>query len=116
MEELKEEEELVIITFAYKPKAPLFVADVCIIDCRCLPNPWQVVALRGLPGDHKAVLGYLLKEAQPVVEKLFAQAMEAYEAGCRKFAFGCVGGTLRSRAMAAYFERRLDLTIKNSAI
>lgn len=95
-----------IVSFGYKHGLPLDV-DL-VFDCRFLPNPHWVEALRPLDGRDPAVREYVLE--QPETEeflaeltRLFELTLPAYQREGKAYlsiGIGCTGGRHRSVAMA----------------
>ncbi|MBQ9470025.1 MAG: phosphotransferase [Bacteroidales bacterium] len=87
-----------------------------IFDCRALPNPGRIEALRGQTGLDPEVVGYMERQPQvdefmKHVEHLVAMAIDNYKS--RHFtyisvAFGCTGGQHRS----VYCANRLFNSLK----
>ncbi len=96
-----------LLSFGYKHGIPLDV-DL-VFDCRFLPNPHWVDALRPLPGTDDAVRRYVLDqpEAGQFLEQLrglFALLLPAYAREGKSYlsiAVGCTGGQHRSVVIAA---------------
>ena len=95
-----------VSSFGYKHGLPLDV-DL-VIDCRFLPNPHWIDALRPLTGLDEQVRDYVLSQT---VTESFLQRLEAlleliipwYEKEGKSYltvAFGCTGGRHRSVAIA----------------
>ena len=105
--------QVTLTSFGYKHGLPVDV-DV-VFDCRFLPNPHWVDALRPLDGREPAVSGYVLEsdlaaEFVDRVESLLALLAPAYEAEGKAYltvAFGCTGGRHRSVAIVEEMARRL---------
>ena len=103
-----------IVSFGYKHGLPLDV-DV-VIDCRFLPNPHWVEALRPLTGVDGEVRDYVL--GQPItgsflerMERLLGLLMPAYIKEGKSYltiAFGCTGGQHRSVVIANEVSARLE--------
>ena len=98
-----------VMSFGYSHGIPLD-ADT-VIDCRFLPNPHYVDALRPLSGRDAAVADYVM--SRPVTSD-FVERLEAllrllvpqYVAEGKSYltvAFGCTGGRHRSVAIAEHF-------------
>jgi RNase adapter protein RapZ len=105
--------QISLLSFGYKFGIPLDV-DV-IFDCRFLPNPHWVEALRPLPGTDEAVRRYVLEQpdAQALLERLrdlFALVLPAYAREGKSYlsiAVGCTGGRHRSVVIAAELAKLL---------
>lgn len=105
--------QVTLTSFGYKHGLPVDV-DL-VFDCRFLPNPHWVEALRPLDGREPAVSSYVLGsdlagEFLDRVESLLALLAPAYEAEGKAYltvAFGCTGGRHRSVAIAEEMARRL---------
>jgi UPF0042 nucleotide-binding protein len=95
-----------VVSFGYKHGLPLDV-DL-VFDCRFLPNPHWVDALRPLDGRDEAVREYVLgqPESQAFLDelaRLFALTLPAYEREGKAYlaiGVGCTGGRHRSVAIA----------------
>jgi UPF0042 nucleotide-binding protein len=95
-----------IVSFGYKHGLPLDV-DV-VFDCRFLPNPHWIDALRPLDGREPAVRDYVVgqPETQAFLEelrRLFELTLPAFEREGKSYlsiAVGCTGGRHRSVAIA----------------
>jgi RNase adapter protein RapZ len=95
-----------IVSFGYKHGLPLDV-DL-VFDCRFLPNPHWIDALRPLDGRDAPVRDYVLgqPETQAFLEelrRLFALTLPAFEREGKSYlsiAVGCTGGRHRSVAIA----------------
>ena len=95
-----------VMSFGYKHGLPLDV-DL-IIDCRFLPNPHWIEALRPQTGLHDDVKRYVLDQpaAEEFLERidgLLGLLLPAYVAEGKSYlslAFGCTGGRHRSVAIA----------------
>lgn len=95
-----------VVSFGYKHGLPVDV-DL-VFDCRFLPNPHWIEALRPLTGMDRAVRDYVL--SQPVtgeflaeLERLFALLLPAFETEGKAYltiAVGCTGGRHRSVVIA----------------
>jgi len=102
-----------LISFGYKFGIPLDV-DL-IFDCRFLPNPHWVEALRPLPGTDDTVRRYVLdqSEAQAFLAQLrdlFALLLPAYAREGKTYlsiGVGCTGGRHRSVVIAAELAKLL---------
>jgi UPF0042 nucleotide-binding protein len=95
-----------VVSFGYKQGLPVDV-DV-VLDCRFLPNPHWVEALRPQTGLDAAVRDYVLdqdaaREFLRHLDGLLALLLPAYVAEGKAYltlAFGCTGGRHRSVAIA----------------
>jgi RNase adapter protein RapZ len=102
-----------IESFGFKHGLPLDVDMV--IDCRFLPNPHWIEALREQSGLDDAVRDYVLgqeatKEFLERLESLLDLLLPAYAAEGKSYltiAFGCTGGRHRSVAIAEEVAERL---------
>ena len=102
-----------LLSFGYKHGLPTDV-DI-VLDCRFLPNPYWVEALRPLTGLDLDVLHHVL--GQPVaqqflgqVESLLELLIPQYESEGKAYlsiAFGCTGGHHRSVAIVEEIASRL---------
>ena len=102
-----------IVSFGYKHGLPLDV-DL-VFDCRFLPNPHWIEALRPLSGIEEPVRAYVL--AQPEtglflaeLDRMFALLLPAFEKERKSYlsiGVGCTGGQHRSVVMAAELARLL---------
>ena len=100
---------ITVLSFGYTHGIPLDV-DI-VIDCRFLPNPHYVDALRPLSGLETPVADYVM--SQPVtgeflqrMESLLALLVPQYVAEGKSYltvAFGCTGGRHRSVAVTEHF-------------
>jgi RNase adapter protein RapZ len=103
-----------LVSFGYKHGVPLDV-DL-MFDCRFLPNPHWVEALRELPGTDPAVREYVLAqpEAGPFLEelrRLFQLLLPAFAREGKSYVsigIGCTGGRHRSVVIAAELATMLD--------
>jgi UPF0042 nucleotide-binding protein len=103
-----------VLSFGYKHGMPLDV-DL-VLDCRFLPNPHWVEALRPQTGLDEPVAKYVLE--QPVtgaflarLERLLALILPFYVQEGKSYltiAFGCTGGRHRSVAIAEKMAQTLD--------
>jgi UPF0042 nucleotide-binding protein len=104
---------LTLMSFGYKYGLPVD-ADL-VVDCRFLPNPHWVEALRPRTGQHPEVRGYVLGQAGAGeflerMEGLTRLLFEGYEREGKRYvllAVGCTGGKHRSVAMTEELARRL---------
>jgi UPF0042 nucleotide-binding protein len=102
-----------VVSFGYKHGLPVDV-DL-VLDCRFLPNPHWVEALRPLTGRDEPVQRYVLDQpsAEAFLEHLdglLALLLPAYVAEGKTYltlAFGCTGGRHRSVAIADEVAARL---------
>lgn len=102
-----------VMSFGYMHGIPLDVDMV--IDCRFLPNPYWVEALKPLSGLDAGVVDFVM--TQPVtadflerMESLLALLVPEYVAEGKSYltvAFGCTGGRHRSVAVTEHFARVL---------
>lgn len=102
-----------ILSFGFKHGLPLDV-DV-VLDCRFLPNPYWVDALRDQTGLDSEVRAYVL--GQPAtgaflahLDELFDLLLPAYAAEGKSYltlAFGCTGGRHRSVTLVEELAERL---------
>jgi UPF0042 nucleotide-binding protein len=105
--------QLSLISFGYKHGIPLDV-DL-VFDCRFLPNPHWVEALRPKPGTDPEVRDYVLSQpdAGPFLDelrRLFALVLPAYRREGKSYlsiAVGCTGGRHRSVVIADELARIL---------
>jgi UPF0042 nucleotide-binding protein len=105
--------ETAVVSFGYKYGLPLDV-DI-VLDCRFLPNPHWIEALRPLTGLDDPVRDYVL--TQPEAEQflsrlvdLFAFLLPAYAREGKSYlsiAIGCTGGRHRSVAIAEALGQRI---------
>lgn len=105
-----------VVSFGYKYGIPLD-ADL-VLDCRFLPNPHYVEALRPLPGDSPEVRRFVL--SQPSTQEFMRRLIELMDFLLPQYldegkahltvAIGCTGGKHRSVVLAddlgAYLEQR----------
>jgi UPF0042 nucleotide-binding protein len=102
-----------LLSFGYKHGLPLDT-DL-VIDCRFLPNPYWVEALRPLRGTHDEVRDYVMGQEVTAsfldgLTELLELLLPAYVAEGKSYltiAFGCTGGHHRSVAIAEEVARRL---------
>ena len=100
-----------IVSFGFKHGLPLDV-DL-VFDCRFLPNPHWVEALRPLPGTDPKVKRYVMKQAETEaflgeLERLFALLLPAYVREGKSYlsiGVGCTGGHHRSVVLAEELAR-----------
>ncbi len=103
-----------VVSFGYKHGLPLD-ADL-VFDCRFLPNPHWIEALRPYTGLDEPVRSFVLghEETQRFLEhlgELLAGLLPAYAAEGKSYltvAMGCTGGRHRSVALAEELARRLS--------
>ena len=104
-----------LVTFGYANGIP---RDVDLVfDCRFLPNPHWVEALRPMSGLDEPVAIYVLGQepAQHLVDDVVAMLEWQIPAFAKEgksylsVAFGCTGGRHRSVAIAEEVRRRLDI-------
>jgi UPF0042 nucleotide-binding protein len=101
-----------VVTFGYKHGLPLDV-DL-VFDCRFLPNPHWVEALRPLTGLDAPVREYVLdqpgtREFLDELDRLFALLVPGYEREGKSYlsiALGCTGGRHRSVAIGEQLGQR----------
>jgi UPF0042 nucleotide-binding protein len=104
--ELSSELQVSIVSFGYKHGLPLDV-DL-VFDCRFLPNPHWIEALRPLDGRDEPVRDYVLGQSDTKLfleelRRLFELTLPAYEREGKSYlsiAIGCTGGKHRSVAIA----------------
>ncbi len=102
-----------VVSFGFKHGVPLD-ADT-LFDCRFLPNPHWVDALRPLSGEDEPVRRYVLEQpdAKDFVERvdsLLALALPGYVKEGKSYltvAMGCTGGRHRSVVLADEVARRI---------
>jgi RNase adapter protein RapZ len=95
-----------VVSFGYKHGLPLDV-DL-VFDCRFLPNPHWIDALRPLSGKDAAVRDYVLEQEETALflaelERLFALLLPAYVKEGKSYlsiGVGCTGGRHRSVVIA----------------
>jgi len=103
-----------IVSFGYKHGLPLDV-DL-VFDCRFLPNPHWVEALRPLPGTDPKVRRYVMtqpeaKDFLAELERLFALLLPAYVREGKAYlsiGVGCTGGQHRSVVIAEELAKVLE--------
>jgi RNase adapter protein RapZ len=103
-----------VVSFGYKHGLPLDV-DI-VLDCRFLPNPHWVDALRPFTGKDEPVRAYVL--AQPgtgefldELDRLFDLLLPGYEQEGKAYlsiGVGCTGGRHRSIVIGDELARRLE--------
>jgi UPF0042 nucleotide-binding protein len=104
--DLSSELQVSIVSFGYKHGLPLDV-DL-VFDCRFLPNPHWIEALRPLDGRDEPVRDYVLGQPDTKLfleelRRLFELTLPAYEREGKSYlsiAIGCTGGKHRSVAIA----------------
>jgi RNase adapter protein RapZ len=102
-----------VVSFGYKHGLPLDV-DI-VLDCRFLPNPHWVEALRPLTGQDEKVRQYVLDqpgtgEFLDELDRLFDLLLPGYEQEGKAYlsiAVGCTGGRHRSVVIADQLAARL---------
>jgi RNase adapter protein RapZ len=102
-----------VVSFGYKLGLPLDV-DI-ILDCRFLPNPHWVDALRPLTGEDDKVREYVLDQPGTTefldeLDRLFDLLLPGYEHEGKAYlsiGIGCTGGRHRSVVIADQLARRL---------
>jgi UPF0042 nucleotide-binding protein len=103
-----------IVSFGFKHGLPLDV-DL-VFDCRFLPNPHWVEALRPLRGTDPKVKRYVMKQPETEsflgeLERLFALLLPAYVKEGKSYlsiGVGCTGGHHRSVVLAEELARTLE--------
>ena len=103
-----------IVSFGYKHGLPLDV-DL-VFDCRFLPNPHWVDALRPLRGTDAPVRDYVMEQPETrafldEMERLFALLLPAYVREGKAYlsiGVGCTGGRHRSVVIAAELAELLE--------
>ena len=103
-----------VVSFGYKHGLPLDV-DI-VLDCRFLPNPHWVEALRPLTGEDEKVVEYVLEqpgtsEFLEELDRLFDLLLPGYEQEGKAYlsiGVGCTGGRHRSVVIADQLATRLD--------
>jgi UPF0042 nucleotide-binding protein len=102
-----------VVSFGFKHGIPLDV-DL-VFDCRFLPNPHWVPALRHLSGLETAVRDYVLDNGETTellarLDDLFALLLPAYVREGKSYlsiAIGCTGGRHRSVVLAEEVAARI---------
>lgn len=106
--------QVTVLSFGFKHGVP---ADVdLVLDCRFLPNPHWVEALRPQTGQDPEVRSFVLDQELAEgfltgLDGLLDVVLPAYEAEGKAYltiAFGCTGGRHRSVAIAEEVARRLN--------
>ncbi|HLG00329.1 MAG TPA: RNase adapter RapZ [Acidimicrobiia bacterium] len=95
-----------VVSFGYKHGIPLDVDTM--FDCRFLPNPHWVDALRPLTGQHPEVQAYVLERAETQdflaeLDRLLGLVLPAYVKEGKHYlsiGVGCTGGRHRSVVLA----------------
>ncbi len=101
-----------LVSFSYRHAAP--EADL-VIDCRELPNPYAIQALKPLNGKHWKVQRFVLSSI--MAEHILGELIDkAGRRDIKKVAFGCIGGKHRSVAMAEVFAERLQKLGENPQV
>jgi UPF0042 nucleotide-binding protein len=103
-----------IVSFGYKHGIPLDV-DL-LFDCRFLPNPHWVDALRPLSGTDESVRDYVLGQPEATafldeLERLFRLLLPAFVREGKAYlsiGVGCTGGRHRSVVIASELAARLE--------
>ncbi|MEA2827468.1 MAG: RNase adapter protein RapZ [Actinomycetota bacterium] len=103
-----------VVSFGYKHGLPLDV-DL-VFDCRFLPNPHWVEALRPLTGKDEAVREYVGSQPETPeflakLDDLFSLLLPAYVKEGKSYlsiAVGCTGGTHRSVYIAEELAKLLE--------
>ena len=103
-----------VVSFGYKHGLPLDV-DI-VLDCRFLPNPHWVEALRPLTGEDEKVVEYVLDqpgtgEFLEELDRLFDLLLPGYEQEGKAYlsiGVGCTGGRHRSVVIADQLATRLE--------
>ena len=103
-----------IVSFGFKHGLPLDV-DL-VFDCRFLPNPHWVEALRPLRGTDPKVKRYVMKQPETEsflaeLDRLFALLLPAYVKEGKSYlsiGVGCTGGHHRSVVLAEELARTLE--------
>ena len=86
-----------VVSFSYRHGAP--PRGAAVVDCRELPNPHSVIALRSLDGRDPRVRQWLMVEGFGVWIKLCTAGTLLAEKG-HVVACGCIAGQHRSVAVA----------------
>jgi RNase adapter protein RapZ len=106
--------QIQVVSFGFKHGVPIDVDNV--FDCRFLPNPHWVDALRPLTGLDGAVREYVLDqpgtgEFIDRVDELLALVLPAYVKEGKSYltiGVGCTGGRHRSVVLAEELARRME--------
>jgi UPF0042 nucleotide-binding protein len=86
-----------VVSFSYRHGAPL--RGAAVVDCRELPNPHSVIALRSLDGRDPRVRQWLMVEGFGAWIKLCTAGILLAEKG-HVVACSCIAGQHRSVAVA----------------
>jgi UPF0042 nucleotide-binding protein len=113
LEESSSAMETTVVSFGYKHGLPIDV-DL-VIDCRFLPNPHWIDALRPYTGLDEPVRTYVMeqpdaKELLDKLDELFAFLIPAYAREGKSYlsiAIGCTGGRHRSVVIAEELAARI---------
>ena len=105
--------ETTVVSFGYKHGLPLDV-DL-VLDCRFLPNPHWIEALRPFTGLDEPVRAYVLGQSEAIefldrLEDLCDFLLPAYAREGKSYlsiAIGCTGGQHRSVVIAEELARRI---------
>jgi UPF0042 nucleotide-binding protein len=105
--------QIQVVSFGFKHGVPLDVDTV--FDCRFLPNPHWVEALRPFTGKDEPVRRYVMEQADTGpfldrVDQLLALVLPAYIKEGKSYltiAVGCTGGRHRSVVLAEELARRI---------
>jgi RNase adapter protein RapZ len=111
-----------IVSFGYKHGIPLDV-DI-VLDCRFLPNPYWIDALRPLSGLDGPVRDYVLGQPGTVafldrVDELLRMLLPSFEQEGKSYltiALGCTGGRHRSVVLADALAGRLGAAGVTAAV
>jgi UPF0042 nucleotide-binding protein len=103
-----------IVSFGFKHGLPMDV-DL-VFDCRFLPNPHWVEALRPLPGTDARVRRYVMKQPETEaflveLERLFDLLLPSYVKEGKSYlsiGVGCTGGHHRSVVLAEELAKVLE--------
>ena len=106
--------QIQVVSFGFKHGVPLDVDNV--FDCRFLPNPHWVDALRPLTGLDPRVRGFVLEsegtqEYLAKLDELLDLVLPAYVAEGKsylKIGIGCTGGRHRSVVLAQELARHIE--------
>jgi UPF0042 nucleotide-binding protein len=106
--------QIQVVSFGFKHGVPLD-ADT-VFDCRFLPNPHWVEALRPFTGKDERVRHYVLEQTDTGpfldrVDKLLALVLPAYVQEGKSYltiGVGCTGGHHRSVVLAEELARRIE--------
>jgi UPF0042 nucleotide-binding protein len=97
--------EIKLCSFSYKLWWQELPDEYRVIDCRNLPNPHRVKALRDLDGMYRSVQDYIVSTPEFVACKPTWLQIAKTD---RSVAFGCHGGRHRSVAVAEMLKRELE--------